>query len=319
MNDTPNSGAKRQRHSSDESPSDFSSGSLKKKLFKTPGGSRRIKDIGMSLIPKECLYCRSDLTDSDNFLNCCFCKQYFEPGCHGLPTSQFEFFKTSDTTIFCRFCDPTVKKILDHEKRLDILTGDVETIKQKYDELSTNYVLLQDRVCQLEKRLVNVDVNTSTVKFDSSVPKVFIDKSREIINRASSLLCGALHEKNGVDDNQLVNEISDLIGYDISYITNCFRIGKVRDNNKIRLLKIQFVSASAAQNFLSRVHKQMQTVHSKFPKVWFGLDLCLEERQYQQALQNELKEKRKNDPNLVIFRGRIITRNKQKAADETMS
>lgn len=155
------------------------------------------------------------------------------------------------------------------------------SVSNKIVDLNVNFIPLKEWLCQLEKHLDNANVSTPTIQSHSAVPKMLIDKSREIINCATHLLCGTLRDVTGVDGSHLVSEICGLINYDPSLITNSFCIGKVQPNNKIHLLKIQFVSPLAVQNFYICARKCLQSIRDKFPKVWFGLDQCAEEQEFQ--------------------------------------
>ena len=149
-----------------------------------------------------------------------------------------------------------------------------------------------------------------SVNYAANIEMVVVEMVLEAQSRTSRLV-GFGFPENGSDLDD-VRTYAKGLQLDPHLIIDCYRLGESQPNQHYpRLMKICFVSSVAASQFVKLPKPTQFKSDHQYARVWFRNDMSKEERETDKKLREQLVEKRKMNPNLVIRNGQIVDKSKK--------
>lgn len=163
-----------------------------------------------------------------------------------------------------------------------VLKGEITTLKKDSEELRTGMV--EDCMVEAKNRMVRLN-------------NVVISGLREEEN-------GTVEERKCFDELQ-VKEIMQEIGVSEVVTSDCWRIGRRKDNGS-RLLKLRVENFQRKSEILSK-SKCLKNSRS-YSKVYIRPDRTPMEQEKERQLQEELMRRKHHGEDVVLFKGRVRAR-----------
>lgn len=183
------------------------------------------------------------------------------------------------------FNDNLTKKIEGIERELKHLTSKINTevseIKEKVSKVELENIQLKARLSVVERKLRNKNLVFYGVQEHQN------ENDRDILKTVQDLIKNKL-------------EIKD---FNISEVSNAFRLGKKLDNGKIRPLLIEFITYFRKKEVISKRTKL------KGSKIFINEDLTNEDRKEKNVLIKVAKEVKQHYDITAVIKGKIISIN----------
>ena len=196
-------------------------------------------------------------------------------------------------------CEPSGKLIELIDRKFDILI-------QKITELCSEQSNLRAKINEIEVKLSELEQN------DSKFNEEFLIEAEQRAARRNNLIIsgvaessvGTVEDRKAADESFLNTLIRDL-GLASGIIQSFRRIGKITDS-KPRLLLITCRTAEQKFAFL-RVAKRLRNMES-YRRIFVNPDETEKQREISKQLREELNQRKKNEEDVVIFRGKVVPR-----------
>ena len=106
-------------------------------------------------------------------------------------------------------------------------------------------------------------------------------------------------------DKEKIEEILHDLRVNDTKVASVIRVGKV-DNDRSRLLRVECLNTSAKYEIL-RKSRNLRDIE-KYRSIYINPDLTYSQRQRNKTLRDELKFRRELGENVIIQRGKIISK-----------
>lgn len=230
-----------------------------------------------------CFVCNSCFGDLDSPIYCDSFSQPAHTKCTGLSSTEIKCLalKNRNLKYFCISCDKGLKELPDLKQLIKMLITDVEDLKVKLQKTDT------------------------TTSFDNDF---IINEIADRNARASNLIFYNVTENES-------NQVEVRITHDLEQVNSCIRsiiseadarpvpvkairLGRYRNDNKPRPLKIIFSSPADAFDVIKCKHKlSRQNLPSK---ITISSDRTQLQRDSMNKLRNELNQRLPSEPDLTI-------------------
>ena len=262
-----------------------------------------------------CKMCDQMVTLQQKGIQCTVCKFWVHLHCSNITTAQYAFLETDTDDVFdwsCKKCKalklslPNAdEKVAEHESRLDSLQELIKVVMQQNNlilQLLQNENRLEDRIKAhvteaLDAQKQKTERKDNLIIFN--VPECDSESKQAIIDHDCSEL------------DAILKVVDPEYDYNQSIARNgVMRLGTMRKastsnpNPKPRPIRVQFSDGDVRKNILNNARK---LAGSKFSKIGISADKTWYERQAELALRKELKERKGNGENVVIFRGKVMS------------
>lgn len=244
---------------------------------------------------KSCAQCETVFKKNQKSLGCAVCGYWFCIDCSHISPKLYELLKVESTPNLPFNCDGCIRVL----PKLHELGKHIDAQNKKFDEIDIK---------------LNTIETTLDKKVEMKVQNV-VEAYRDREERKLNLIVHNVPEPN--------SDSIDKKGDDASALTDIFatlqcnpsiqsfvRLGKPL-STKPRLLKVTLKNISDKHTVLGATKKLRSKnteghVTHKWGNIYITPDLSKDERDRNFDLRNELEKKKKSNPNLVIFRGKIV-------------
>ena len=279
-----------------------------------------------------CQKCNKIINARDQKIECDDCSHFFHQKCTDLTTAEFNCLTKGNKNIkyHCINCleDGEGSKIKNLESRVKKLEIDSETAKQDSSQM-------QDIIRQLQTQNDNIQrQNDAIIKFFDNYKgenlentikahvNEITDSKTEIEEKKNCLIVFNMDEtegENAIQDDvdnvkklfKVTNPDLDTSGLNKEHI---FRLKKKTNpeepkSKKNAPIKVKLPNPKIKMQIISNGKKLKG--HDKFGKVGIQLDMTKAEQEKHKALREELKNRRDNGEDVMIFDGSVILKNER--------
>ena len=286
------------------------------------------------LIGNPCFECDELCLDKDkDNLNCNRCKSWFHLKCTSIKTTEWKVLSKNPFIVYvCETC--MTQKGKDHsdiQEIKELLKDNLRETKESMKKLETDILqkvdkAIEEKLCkqsETQERLESMinEVKGVEVNIETKIRReveIFMDKHQEKETRKCNLIIHRLKETCESDKEQKLKDKEDILK--IFEITNpemkaeiqehlkvekkIIRLGAFDKNNtKPRSIKIILPDEEAKWDILKGC-KNLKD--SEYQGISVQADQTKEERDRNQALRQELKERLAGGENVCIYRNQII-------------
>lgn len=195
----------------------------------------------------------------------------------------------------------------------------VDELSLKVSELISKFNHLEDKVTLLCKRQDEQQVEIDNLKMligNVPDPEFLIQEIQQRVDRSNNLIVSGLQEKasGSVEDRTRhdlaeFQHLCEVIDVPEVKVEKCFRIGARRQDEN-RLLKVSLKERSD-RNSILRKAKSLRNC-GEFEKVYVTPDRTQSQRLMHKKMRLELKRRRDEGDEVVIYRGRIQSKSSLK-------
>lgn len=200
----------------------------------------------------------------------------------------------------------------------------VKTLTSKIDDLKQTISSLQLTVKELESNNTNLMAKCDSLETQLQYLKeekdfttaTITSEVEDRMNRNFSLVISGIPEstsesvdRRSTDDRSSCVDVLSAVGLDEGEVEQIFRVGRAREGSD-RLLKVKCKTVNFRNSVLRRAKELSK--HSKFRHVFIKPDLTPLQQVHRKNLLDELRRRKNDGDNVVIFRDRIIPRSNRK-------
>lgn len=291
------------------------------------------------IIGNPCFECDEICQDKDkDNLNCNQCKSWFHLKCTSIKTSEWKILSKNPYIVYvCETC--MTRKGKDHsdiQEIKELLKENLKETKESMKKLETDILqkvdkAIEEKLCKqsetqeklesMMNEVKGVEVNIET-KIRREV-QIFMDKHQEKETRKCNLIIHRLKETCESDKEQKIQDKENILK--IFELTNpemkaeiqehfkadkkIIRLGTFDKNNtKPRSIKVILPDEEAKWDILKGC-KNLK--NSDFEHISVQADLTKEERDRNQALRQELKERIAAGESVCIYKNQIIPKSQR--------
>lgn len=275
---------------------------------------------------KKCGKCRKNVTSNQKGLNCEYCSVWFHIECEEIGEEQYEFIRKQGEQLhwFCRGCNP---------KALDVMKL-VQGLKDKHDELQCKIEQLENKVETIEevrgkfRERVNDVVREEIYEAkerESRITNVIIKNLEEIEDdviieddKDSDDETEEVETETGNGDDmvpksdldQVNHLLKDVLELNDVVVEEVKRVPERKIDGKKRMI-IATMKDKAMRDRVLKSAKKLRQIRD-WDHVYLAPDLTKRDREQDYQLRQELKHRRETgEKNLIIRRGKIITRDEE--------
>ena len=198
---------------------------------------------------------------------------------------------------------------------INVLGEDLKNVKQRLDSLTSRFTALEESVLSIQQKHEKLEAEISGVKtemkavMDWSCRQTFQEmdgrllKMTDIIIRGLSEGTGTVEER-AEQDVEAVNSLLASIEVDSEDVTDVRRLGKM-NGGKPRLLRATFPNPTRRQEALRKA-KLLRS--SRFKNVYIQPDRTRMQQETERSLRKELKDRREQGEDVVLYRGEVRSR-----------
>ena len=248
-------------------------------------------------------------------LECDICAKWCHQVCGKTNKSNFgdailQAVEGADGASICWFCP----KCKTQKDAFIVAMRDVSTFKSAFET----------RLSAIEAKLATAENPSAGVMPNGLTQEVLQGEIAEALERESkklNLVVVGLPESDKTKarcdaDKNFVHQVAAALDINTNNISEVFRSGAVRQDVPAsgypyaRVLKVKFVDRGSRLSFL-RGFKGAKPPSAASLKTYVRPDMTFRERQLDRELRTELLRRRLTEPDLVIFRGKIVKKTGQ--------
>ena len=295
---------------------------------KQPEKSRRQSHSHSSGGKYPCTVCKESVTSKG--IECDRCKNWVHRNCANISDHDYETIARMDNACIKFFCPPCSGLYSDIETDTEVKqnssTPSSTNSSSNESQITTLVQLVSTLQSQNEAILAVVGQLDEKIdkRVDEKLTKCLIERkeeTKEQESRENNIIIYNLPESHDSDEEAALtsdtSQVSDLftsIGSDLTgqklgdSMSGLRRLGK-RSEGKHRPIKISFKDSSHKFTVLRRARNLKGS--SKFAKIGIAEDKTLQQREIERKLREELKRRRGNGENVIIFKGAIVEKRKE--------
>ena len=287
-----------------------------------PGRHVRINSESDFSAPWLCLGCE-DAIDTEDFdsIECSKCSEWCHRRCSDLDRDEFRVAQKGNSLLSytCQKCNSKSKDKSLSQKDASRIENKVDKMLDMFHAFTKKMVsTLDDHKTELHRRVDKVESNMEK-QVEIKVKEAMLEEKEREMRKNNAILVNLPEsgdsnpEQRQKDDvEETLKILEKVLGEKVasSEIDNPVRIGtrQVGKDSKPRLLKIQIANEAFRRKLFSKTKKFNEREGDPKKKVYVNPDRTPKEREDYKKLRAELKERQKTNPNLIISRGKIVTK-----------
>ena len=197
------------------------------------------------------------------------------------------------------------------------LKGEIEDLKTTVTSLRLEIYNLQTRQQQLEAKYDEFSEKTAMLRRDQVMTQIELSNElEERLRRSTNFVLSGIPEEDSESsgdspgsDEEKCTEVLQIIGCDSDSVIEVSRIGRP-NQQRPRLLKVKCDSVTAKESVVRNSYKLRNL--PKFRGVYINPDRTPMQQRLRRSILDELKSRRQQGEDAIIFRNRVILRKEAK-------
>ena len=207
-----------------------------------------------------------------------------------------------------------IKSLIDNLRVevINTLKDEVRNLKETISSLQLNIKALKEDNQRIHEKYSEVDAELRSLQAQQAEATFAITEEVEArLRRRCNVVISGLPESPSNDDDKSDSskcaKLFEDIGQDATGIVSTYRVGKPSPH-KPRLLKVKCEDIELRNSVLKHAKELRNSVLIQHRNIYINPDRTLIEQARFKALMTELKQRKANHENVVIFRDRIVKR-----------
>ena len=270
----------------------------------------------------KCKVCLEDVKELDKGINCDVCACWHHTKCIQMNDASYKFFMKEKLQWVCSDCIKSKRE--ENELRELVLEMIEKSDEEKENEKEERALMMMmikkmsEQMTGMEKMIEDKINEKIKISEKCSMEKIIkmerdVDEKFEAFRRRKNIIVYGMPEKDERDEkkrgeidqinisNLLIELGTNVRNYEIS------RLGKQITEGRPRPMRIELIKESDKYAVLKGAFKLKNTRNETFKRISITTDMSYKQREAEQILREELKErKRAGEKNIKIRKGRIV-------------